>query len=280
MGTLSDANIQGKAREVSLTLVLAAARVRDTRSCRAVCGDQHLLRPTDNDRHQQRPQRQRQSGVGRRGRTRSDVVHFDRLGLGSSLAVELSFEIKNTDLLSVSVNNTDWPINTPGNDPFAKGVTTGVDADLAGDTVFASLLSNFFTSGNPVEVLTIETDGTDCTSLSWGGHTVLGGTANEYETSLIAQAGQNFTGYEGTASVPVGDFDADCDVDGADLIEWQQEYGDRYDSADLTDWEGNYGTVAPVLAATYAVPEPASWLLLLGSLTVGVSLVNPRPRQR
>ena len=194
------------------------------------------------------------------------------LGLGSSLAVELSFEIKNTDLLSVSVNNTDWPINTPGNDPFAKGVTTGVGADLSGDTVFASLLSNFFTSGNPVEVLTIETDGTDCTSLSWGGHTVLGGTANEYETSLIAQAGQNFTGYVGTASVPIGDFDTDCDVDGADFLEWQQQYGNPYDMTDLTDWEANYAMVTPLQAIVSAVPEPTSAVLLLSSLAICSSL--------
>lgn len=194
------------------------------------------------------------------------------LGLGSSLAVELSFEIANTDLLSVSVNSTDWPLNTPGNDPFAKGVTTGVDVNLGNDTVFASLLSNFFTSGNPVEVLTLETDGSGCTTVLWGGHTVLEGTASEYETSLIAQAGENYTGYLGTASVPVGDFDADCDVDGADFLEWQEEYANPYDATDLTDWEGNHGAVVPLQAVISAVPEPTSLALVLSSLVAFLRL--------
>ncbi len=190
------------------------------------------------------------------------------LGLGGSLAVEMAVEIANTDLLAVTVNNTDWPLDIPGNNPFTSTVTTGVDLDLAGDTVFASLLSNFFTSGTAVELMTIETSGIDCTTLLWGGHTVLGGTPDEYESSLIAQGGQNFTGYVGTAGEPAGDFDADCDVDGADFLEWQKSFGSPYDASDLTDWENNYGTGVPLQAVFSAVPEPSSLFLLLSSSAV------------
>ncbi len=190
------------------------------------------------------------------------------LGLGGSLAVEWAVEIANTDLLAVTVNNTDWPLDIPGNNPFTGTATTGVDLDLVNDTLFASLLSNFFTSGNPVELMTIETSGIGCTTLLWGGHTVLGGTPDEYESSLIAQAGQNFTGYVGTAGEPAGDFDADCDVDGADFLEWQEQFGTPYDASDLTDWENNYGSSLPLRAVVGAVPEPTSLLLLLSSSAI------------
>lgn len=192
------------------------------------------------------------------------------LGLGGSVAVELSFEVIGSELLAVSVNNTDWPVSTPGENPFTRTVTSGVQTDLVSDTVFASLLSNFFVSGNDVEVLTIETSGTDCTTLSWGGQTVLGGTPEQYESSLIAQGGQTFTGYAGSLIEPAhdGDFDIDCDVDGDDLLHWQQGYGAPYGASDLTDWQSNYGSMAPVSAVVAAVPEPSSLLLALIALQV------------
>ncbi len=185
------------------------------------------------------------------------------LGFGGSLAVEFAMEVGGSDLVGVTVNNADWPLDSAGNNPFTSTVTTGTQIDLASDTIFASLLSNFFVVGAAVEVFTVETSGSGCTTFSWGGHTVLGGTADEYESSLIAQAGQNFTGYQGTTAEPAGDFDADCDVDGADLLEWQQNFGTSYTATDLTDWQTNYGTAAPLKGLTTAVPEPSAIILLL-----------------
>lgn len=59
-----------------------------------------------------------------------------------------------------------------------------------------------------------------------------------------------------------GDFDADSDVDGADFLAWQ-----RGGSEPLADWETNYG-VSTSLAASVAVPEPGTFLLAAGCLTV------------
>ena len=194
------------------------------------------------------------------------------LGLGGSLAVELALEVNGSDLLGATVNSTDWPLDISGNNPFTSTVTTGINLDLTNETLFASLLSDFFIAATAVELLTIETSGISCTTLSWGGHTLLGGTEDEYEGSLIAQSGQNFTDYRGSLTEPDvgGDFDADCDVDGADFLEWQRHYAAPYTGADLTDFEMNFGTVAPIRAApiraiTAALPEPSTALLLLAS---------------
>jgi hypothetical protein len=50
-----------------------------------------------------------------------------------------------------------------------------------------------------------------------------------------------------------GDFDADGDVDGRDLLAWQRDPG----LGELADWQENYDTVTPDLGAI-SVPEPAS----------------------
>lgn len=193
------------------------------------------------------------------------------LGLGSSLAVELAFEVFGNDLLDATVNAVDWTNETAGNNPFTGTATSGVSMNLANDTLFVSLTSEFFTAANPVDVLTIETDGITCTTLVWGGHTIFEGELDEYDTSRIAQDGTNFDGLEGslTEAGVDGDFDFDCDVDGADFLEWQQRFGAPYMAADLVDWQTNYGTKAPLQAAIAVVPEPAAWILLACYLVGG-----------
>ena len=70
----------------------------------------------------------------------------------------------------------------------------------------------------------------------------------------------------GSVALP-GDFDSDQDVDGADFIKWQQNFGTPgYDAASLAVWKANYGATAAVSAAA-AVPEPAA--ALLGALALG-----------
>lgn len=184
------------------------------------------------------------------------------LGLGSSLAVEIGIEISGSDLVDAFVNNTDWPINVNGNNPFTNGLSSGLALDLPSNTLFVSLLSNFFVAANPVEILTLETSGTDCAAISLGGHDVLSGMPGEYIGSLIAQAGQNFTGFHESISQPLGDFDLDCDIDGADFLKWQRNYNTPYTAADLNNWEANFATAAPLQAITTTVPEPTTLFLL------------------
>jgi len=119
-------------------------------------------------------------------------------GFGGSLAIELAFDITGSELLGASFNAIDWPYDIPGNNPFTATVTQGAVLDLAGDTLFASLGSDLFTSGSPSEVFTFETSDTGFTTVSWGGHTIDG-----YTGCRIAQAGVKFDGYQGSLSEPL-----------------------------------------------------------------------------
>ncbi len=102
---------------------------------------------------------------------------------------------------------------------------------------------------------------------SWG-IGIGGGGAFSYERTTAPEPSSNT------------DFDSDGDTDGADFILWQRGYdpscttctlsdgdsdGDNdVDEVDLANWEANYGTVAsPITAASTAVPEPATWFVLL-----------------
>ncbi len=62
-----------------------------------------------------------------------------------------------------------------------------------------------------------------------------------------------------------GDFDGDADVDGADFLQWQREFGNTLDASDLADWLTNYGPSDS--ASISAVPEPCSILLVSIALT-------------
>jgi parallel beta-helix repeat protein len=75
-------------------------------------------------------------------------------------------------------------------------------------------------------------------------------------------AGFDRGAYEYVVATP-GDFDADGDVDGRDLLVWQRNQS----VGSLADWRANYG--AGALSASYAVPEPKCLtLMLLGSIIV------------
>ena len=58
-----------------------------------------------------------------------------------------------------------------------------------------------------------------------------------------------------------GDFDFDGDVDGRDFLLWQRDPS----VGNLADWQANYG-MGSLTAASVAVPEPTTWILLLGSV--------------
>jgi hypothetical protein len=75
------------------------------------------------------------------------------------------------------------------------------------------------------------------------------------------------------AGVPIeGDFDDDGDVDGDDLGEWRNDFGQTAgsdadgdgdsDGADFLVWQQNLGIGVPSKPAAAAVPEPAAWMLV------------------
>jgi hypothetical protein len=60
-----------------------------------------------------------------------------------------------------------------------------------------------------------------------------------------------------------GDFDTDGDVDGNDFLVWQRGLGTTHSAATLATWKANFG--APAVAASGAVPEPSSIVLMLAA---------------
>jgi hypothetical protein len=117
--------------------------------------------------------------------------------LGGSMAVELAFAIDDAELLGVDVNTVAWDASNFGNNPFTGTPTEGLWLDLIGDRTFGAFGSVIFTSGDPVEIFNIMTDGIPAT-LRWGtaasGDGVLG--------ARIAQGGENYDGYTGSLTVP------------------------------------------------------------------------------
>jgi hypothetical protein len=82
------------------------------------------------------------------------------------------------------------------------------------------------------------------------------------------------------------DFNKDGNVDALDLAQWKGDYGlnafsdadgdGDSDGNDFLIWQRQYGQ-SPPLAASHAVPEPASWMLLLLALAASFRLLgSPR----
>jgi len=81
------------------------------------------------------------------------------------------------------------------------------------------------------------------------------------------------------------DFDEDSDVDGADLLIWEAEYGNldathmqgdanadgSVVGSDFLLWQQQHGSVVPTLAAATAVPEPGCGALLLSLFAIGLA---------
>ena len=68
------------------------------------------------------------------------------------------------------------------------------------------------------------------------------------------------------AALP-GDFVLNGQVDGFDFLAWQRgESSTPLSQSDLNDWETNYGMTAPLAAVSAAVPEPATWCMMLMGL--------------
>jgi len=69
------------------------------------------------------------------------------------------------------------------------------------------------------------------------------------------------------------DFNLDRDVDGADLVQWQGDFGENAlsdadndgdsDGADFLPWQQQLGSGLPAAATSAAIPEPAARALAL-----------------
>ena len=79
-----------------------------------------------------------------------------------------------------------------------------------------------------------------------------------------------------------GDFDLGFEVDGFDFLKWQRgESPNPLSQADLIAWEANYGVVAALSAASAAVPEPSSIMLILAAtLVVYLQTARQSPRSQ
>lgn len=192
---------------------------------------------------------------------------------GGSLALELGFNVTSGSLVSASANSSLWPFLNPGNDPFTGGVSNGVNVNTAANTVFAALGSDLFTSGAPVDVMTISVVDTGTMTLTWGGHTLLGGTANQFTGSRIAQNAVNYDNYMGSLTLtasglgcdlhPVGSPDGDCDHDDIDVL-----YTMNPSSADILTWLNN-----PITGSASDPTNPYK-LTTTGGTTVDVYVVG------
>lgn len=209
-------------------------------------------------------------------------------GFGGRVTVELGFEVIDAELLSVAKNAADWPLDSPGNNPFTGAVSLGLSVDQNADVAFAALTSVLLTTGNPVPVLVFETVGDQAVTLSWGGQILLGGTQFQYVGARIAQGGVNFDDFQGNLAVPAvsADFDGDSDVDGADFLLWQRGLGDsdsdgQSDAVDLGVWKAEFGPVVAASAsspATVGVPEPPALGLALAAISAVLTALSRRNR--
>jgi len=119
-------------------------------------------------------------------------------GFGSSLAVELAFAVDGSTILSTVENDIDWDFDNPGNNPFTGTVTDGMWINNpTNDRAFGAFGSRVFTTGDPVALFSMETLGSELTTVRYG----VAASGHPRNGSVIAQAGQNFPAGGGTAGL-------------------------------------------------------------------------------
>ena len=77
------------------------------------------------------------------------------------------------------------------------------------------------------------------------------------------------------------DFDNDGDVDGADLTKWEMDFGGPgsdadgdgdSDGSDFLIWQQQFGSGVGPVAASQAVPEPSTAILLVGMIYLAITV--------
>jgi hypothetical protein len=157
----------------------------------------------------------------------------------------------NSNLSTASIPNLDF---TDSLYVELEAIGTQLEAWAYTDATKATLLANTSFNDDTAATLTSGLSGV-LVNENFGGLPMLGIWDDISATSV-------------STGVP-SDFDGDDDVDGADFMIIQQEFGITTTSQDITDWESNYPV--PLSASIQAIPEPTSLvmagalLLLLGS---------------
>jgi Concanavalin A-like lectin/glucanases superfamily len=209
------------------------------------------------------------------------------------------FYVNDTNSLQfypVSPSGAAWTNNvyhhlTFVNDGNVNGTTVTAYLDGASPLTYSSDLMNLNNANNPGLLLHFFLD-----NLVAGGQ----GDFSDGRVALIrlwsgvlsAADAQQLAANPFGPPAPSANFDHDNDVDGTDFLIWQRGYnltgqtdnshGDAnfngtVDGADLAIWESQYGTIMPLTAASTAVPEPASVVLVL---MAGVTIATRAGRLR
>jgi hypothetical protein len=118
--------------------------------------------------------------------------------LPGSMAVELAFAVDVAELLDVDVDAANWDFENPGHNPFTGTITDGLWLDLIGDRTFGAFGSIVFNSPGPKRLFTINTSAELNAAVRFG----TAASGDPVRGARIAQFGQNFDGYTGTATVP------------------------------------------------------------------------------
>ena len=159
-----------------------------------------------------------------------------------------------------------------------------LDGDVVAETITLTFNIDVLLDQIQLSVLSPDEEG----SLTIAGSTPvslgdMGGGADEYDfnsnntvlttesilLSWVSGNGFSFDDFTVSPLSPLdGDFDADADRDGADLLVWQRDLGD---ASNLAKWKTNFGVPASLTTITF-VPEPTSLLLALVATLLGLPL--------
>ena len=83
-----------------------------------------------------------------------------------------------------------------------------------------------------------------------------------FQIGIVNIGGTDFTQIALPEAGIDGDFDMDQDVDGADFLVWQRQFGGALDAEDFAAWKRNFGEVTSN-SASASVPEPSAMTMAL-----------------
>lgn len=194
----------------------------------------------------------------------------------SAIDLSIAVPINNGGLTKTGAGTLELSSSTlyDGDTNVSEGllsITNGVLADVADVYLASSATLNLdFVGTDTIDSLFI--DGLSQAAGTWGAV----GSAADFTSPLITG-----TGLLDVTMTPLalqGDFDLDGDVDGADFLKWQSDFGPGNgsdadndgdtDGDDLAAWQFNYGINGNPPAATQSVPEPSTFALLLLGLAI------------
>ncbi|MEO2049473.1 MAG: endonuclease [Pirellulales bacterium] len=222
----------------------------------------------------------------------ADVVNGDNpSGLGTAT---WEFDISGATGLQVSIDmgamgdfdaaadTFDWTYAIDG-EPAQSLFASSVDA--SGSATYTLVDGDSFTLDDPLQMTTTGGQTVELSNLFQALTSLLEGTGNSLVIELTAITDDNngfsarsyafdniiIEGFTGVSFLEA-DFNADGNVDGADLAQWQGDFGlnensdadgdSDSDGADFLVWQQQFGTGSNSALLSQAVPEPSSALLL------------------